>query len=121
MESLSSNDILKFQRQLEQQLSALLTRAGETADSLSKQQYAADPLDRASEHSLRESDLRFRERENRLIHKIKTALLKIDEGTFGICESCGDDIPSSRLYARPVTGHCIKCKTEMEKWENMVS
>jgi DnaK suppressor protein len=113
--------IPKIRQQLEQQLAELLIRANETVGDLSKEGEAfADPLDRAALDSGREHNLRFRERESRLIHKIKTALQKMDEGDFGICESCGEDIPLSRLMARPVTAYCIQCKTRMENWEKAV-
>jgi DnaK suppressor protein len=52
-----------------------------------------------------------------LSRKIKRALIRIEEGTFGICQSCGEDIPIARLKARPVTDHCFDCKTRMEAGE----
>jgi DnaK suppressor protein len=113
--------IPKIRQQLEQQLAELLMRASEAVGALSKEGEAtADPLDRATLDSGREHNLRFRERESRLIRKIKTALRKIDEGDFGICEACGGDIPVPRLQARPVTAYCIQCKTKMESWEKTV-
>lgn len=121
MDNLTSLEISAFKQQLELQLAELLMRADETVSVLSREGEAtADPLDRAALDSGRENNLRFRERESRLIRKIKTALEKIDEGVFGICESCGDDIPLARLKARPVTAYCIQCKTKMESWEKAV-
>jgi DnaK suppressor protein len=61
--------------------------------------------------------LRIRDRENKLIKKIKKALDRIENGTFGICEKCGEDISVKRLKARPVTTHCIDCKTKEEAFE----
>lgn len=110
-----------FRQLLEHQLSELLQRAEETVHALSREgESSADPLDRATYDSGRENNLRFRERESRLIRKIKTTLQKMDEGVYGICESCGDDIPIARLKARPVTAYCIQCKTKMENWEKTV-
>jgi DnaK suppressor protein len=48
---------------------------------------------------------------------MKEALLRIDEGTFGICESCGKRISEKRLMARPVTTLCIECKKKQEEVE----
>nr|MBC8393150.1 RNA polymerase-binding protein DksA [Deltaproteobacteria bacterium] len=76
-----------------------------------------DPTDRASLESDRNFMLRIRDRENKLIKKIKKALDRIETGTFGICESCGDDISTERLKARPVTTQCIDCKTKEEAEE----
>ena len=66
-----------------------------------------DPTDRASLESDRNFMLRIRDRESKLIDKIKKALMRIENGTFGICESCGEDISIQRLKARMVTTQCI--------------
>ncbi len=65
----------------------------------------------------RNFDMRIRDRERRLITKIREALSRIDEGSFGVCESCGEPISEKRLDARPVTTLCIDCKTESERRE----
>jgi hypothetical protein len=56
----------------------------------------------------------MQDRENKLIRKIEQSLSRIDEGIFGICEACGEDIAIKRLKARPVTTYCIACKNKME-------
>jgi DnaK suppressor protein len=118
---LGLSEIEAFRQLLEHQLSELIHRAEETVHTLSREgESSADPLDRATMDSGRENNLRFRERESRLIRKIKTTLQKMDDGVYGICESCGDDIPIARLRARPVTAYCIQCKTRMENWEKVI-
>jgi DnaK suppressor protein len=59
----------------------------------------------------------MKDRERKLIVKIKKALERIENGTFGICERCGEDISIKRLTARPVTTLCIDCKTKEEALE----
>ena len=54
-------------------------------------------------------------REREKIHSIDEALLRIDEGDYGICEECDEDIPLGRLKAMPFTRHCVKCKSDLEK------
>jgi DnaK suppressor protein len=76
-----------------------------------------DPTDRASLEADRNFMLRIRDREHKLIKKIKKALDRIENGTFGICDSCGEDISIERLKARPVTTQCIDCKTKEEAQE----
>ena len=76
-----------------------------------------DPLDRASLESERIHMLRIRDRESKLMRKIKKSLESIEDGTFGICEICEEEISVERLKARPVTSHCIICKTKMEAEE----
>ncbi len=61
--------------------------------------------------------LRIRDRERKLISKINGCLKQIEDGTYGRCETCGDDIDPKRLDARPVASLCIACKTEQEKHE----
>jgi DnaK suppressor protein len=43
---------------------------------------------------------------------IETALGRLDQGDYGICESCGRKIPSARLDALPDAGRCVKCETK---------
>ncbi len=77
-----------------------------------------DPADRANLETDRNFELRIRDRERKLIGKIEEAIGRIESGTFGICEGCGEDISEDRLKARPVTTLCIDCKTKAEAEEN---
>lgn len=76
-----------------------------------------DPTDRATLESDRNFMLRIRDRERKLIIKIREALQRIEDGTFGDCEACGDEIGIDRLKARPVTTLCIECKRKEEASE----
>lgn len=76
-----------------------------------------DPNDRATLESDRNFLLRIRDRERKLITKIKKALERVEDGRFGLCEECGEEISAGRLKARPVTTLCIECKEEQEKLE----
>lgn len=76
-----------------------------------------DEVDLASTEADQSLLLRLRDRENVLLKKIDKALKKIDEGEYGICEVCGEDIDLKRLEARPVTDLCIRCKEEQERME----
>ncbi len=76
-----------------------------------------DPTDRATLESDRNFVLRIRDRERKLIPKIRKALEQIDNGTFGVCELCGEEISEDRLKVRPVTTLCIECKELQEKQE----
>lgn len=79
----------------------------------------ADPADRATAESDRAFTLRIRDRERRLIRKIQSTLQRIDDGTYGICEECGEEIGVARLKARPVTRLCINCKAKQEEDETL--
>jgi DnaK suppressor protein len=104
-----------FKKLLQKQLDDLLAEAGGTIKAMSdKEEAFPDPIDRASLESDRNFLLRIRDRERKLIVKIKKALERIEEGTFGICERCGEEISEERLKVRPVTTFCIDCKEEQE-------
>ncbi|MBN2123121.1 MAG: RNA polymerase-binding protein DksA [Deltaproteobacteria bacterium] len=77
----------------------------------------SDPIDQASMEMDLDFSLHIKDRETKLIAKIKEALERIDDGTFGICESCGAKISEERLKARPVTTLCIECKKRQESDE----
>jgi DnaK suppressor protein len=113
--------LLYFKGLLEGRLRVLLEEAGKTCSDMrqdSKGEFP-DPTDRASLESDRNFLLRIKDRERKLILKVKETLDRIDNGTFGICESCGRPISEKRLMARPVTTLCIECKTEKEDQERI--
>ncbi len=62
---------------------------------------------------------KLRDRERLLLGKIDEALLKIEEGTFGVCETCEEPIEPKRLEARPVSTLCISCKEQKEHREKI--
>lgn len=78
-----------------------------------------DLTDQAAAEADKNFTLRLREREQKLLKKIDEALDRITKGTFGICESCGEEISYKRLKARPVTTYCIECKTKQEEEEKL--
>ena len=111
-----------FRTLLNNRLQELLEEVRETVGEMTDDgETFPDPNDRATLESDRNFVLRIRDRERKLITKIKKALERIDEGTFGICEECGEEISVRRLKARPVTTFCIKCKEEQEKLEKLRS
>ena len=85
------------------------------------QELHADLTDQASAEADRDFLLRIKDRERKLILKIREALNRIDAGTFGTCEICGEQISDERLRARPVTTQCIECKTDMEDQERRMA
>jgi len=110
----------EFREILEAQLDSLLKEAEKTVSEMTdEKENFPDPTDRASMESDRNFELRIRDRERRLIGKIREALKRIDDGEFGICESCEEDISESRLRARPVATLCIDCKEEQERRERI--
>jgi RNA polymerase-binding transcription factor len=107
-----------FRELLNERLKTILEEAGKTVKGMTNDRDSfPDPTDRANLETDRNFLLRIRDRERKLIGKIKEALARIDDGTFGICEECGEEISEERLKARPVTTLCIDCKTKAEEEE----
>lgn len=112
--------IEEFRQILQAQLETLLRDAEKTVTEMTDEKTNfPDPTDRASLESDRNFELRIRDRERKLIMKIREALDRIEAGEFGICESCEEEIGEARLRARPVTTLCIDCKTEQERQEKI--
>jgi RNA polymerase-binding protein DksA len=63
----------------------------------------------------REIDYTLEENEGRVLAAIDAALERIDEGTFGICRTCGKPIGEDRLEALPYSTQCIDCKRREER------
>ena len=76
-----------------------------------------DSLDESTEESIASTQLRLRDREKFLLNKIEEALSRMDEGVYGECFECGEEIAFLRLKARPVAELCIDCKQESERSE----
>ena len=108
----------EFRRLLLSQMDDLLQEAEKTVNGMTADKESfPDPTDRALLESNRNFQLRIRDRERKLLNKIREALDRLETGTFGICEDCGDEIGVERLRVRPVTTLCIRCKTRMEALE----
>ena len=109
-----------FKKLLNRRLEELLMEADRTKDQVKEtEEPSPDPLDQASNVFDRDFLLRLRDRERKLMLKIKEALERIENGTFGICEECGEKISEMRLHARPMATLCIDCKHEQEASEQM--
>jgi RNA polymerase-binding transcription factor len=78
-----------------------------------------NPVDWATAEREREIGLRIMERDAALRTELMLALDKIKDGTYGVCESCEQEIESERLEALPVTSLCIECKKREEAKERL--
>ena len=108
-----------FRKLLHERRQELMTEASRTVDGMGEtREQFPDPTDRASLEGNRNLMLRIRDRERKLITKIEDALKRIDDGSYGLCESCGGPIGVDRLKARPVTTLCIDCKSLQEAQEH---
>jgi DnaK suppressor protein len=118
--TMNSEKMEFFRFMLTQKINDLLSEAEKTVSEMTTgKDNFPDPNDRASLEADRNFELRIRDRERKLILKMREAIQRIDDGVFGVCESCGGPISEKRLMARPVTTQCIDCKTKEEKLEKL--
>ena len=74
-----------------------------------------DLYDLASRERERELSLLLGEKDRNKLAQIDLALHRIEDGSYGVCESCGEKIAKARLLALPFTQLCIACKAAEEK------
>lgn len=112
-------ELERYKSLLEEQLAALVGQGAQSVHELADEgaDEIPDPNDRATVEEERNWTLRLRDRDRRLIGKVKEALARLERGTFGTCTACGRPISPARLKARPVTDQCIDCKTAAERVE----
>ena len=72
--------------------------------------YSSHMADAGSDQQEREKAFYWLSRENSFLQYLNRALVMIDEGTFGICNTCGDKIGKERLMEVPHTTKCYECK-----------
>jgi len=115
-----ANRLMFFREILQQKIAELLGDQMKTISVMTNENdRVVDLNDQASMEVEKNYELRIRDRERRLILKMKEAIQRIDNGTYGICEDCGEEISEKRLIARPVAIQCIACKTKQEKIEKL--
>jgi DnaK suppressor protein len=74
-----------------------------------------DDADRCVISMTKESLFERSSQRRTVLHLIEAALKGIDDGSFGVCIACGDDIQSRRLEALPWTQFCLRCQGELEE------
>jgi DnaK suppressor protein len=118
-EAPKKSDLKKFRKILEEKRDALVKAARESLeeDMTLDTNDLPDEMDLASSEYLQSFTFRLRGRERFFLDKIDQALKRIDDGTFGICETCEEPISVKRLEARPETTLCIRCKEDQERAE----
>src|SRR5690606_36606115 len=103
MVSMSKEDLQRFKAQLTEKRDEIVRRAEQTLrqDMTLDSDDLPDEMDLASSEYLQAFTFRLRGREKNLLDKIQKALDRLDNGTFGICEECDEEISMKRLEARP--------------------
>jgi DnaK suppressor protein len=99
--------------------SEMVENAKKTTQAFQEQDttYIADPSDRATIEEEYALELRTRDRERKLLQKIRSALAMIDSGDYGYCEDTGEEIGLKRLIARPTASYSIEAQERREKMQ----
>lgn len=117
--TMNKTQLKKFRSLLEEKRDEIIRRAQQTLseDMALDSNELPDEMDLASTEYLQSFTFRLRGREKSFLSKIQNAIEKIEQGDFGNCETCGEEISLKRLEARPETTLCIRCKEEQEREE----
>ena len=117
-EYLSKDEVLQLWGIVTERIDALMANGRDAVANLTEDRtQEADAIDVASSESEREFVLRLAGRERLMLRKLKKALQRMEEGEYGMCETCGENITFKRLLVRPVATQCIDCKTQAEQLE----
>ena len=106
---------------IRQQLDSQLKKAGssrEAGDSIRIQQLA-DPLDMTQEALARDMAVQILDRESRLARRLRSAIERVDDGSYGICLECEEQIAPKRLKAIPWAELCISCEERADASETL--
>lgn len=112
--------IKKFKKIFEAQKQSIASNGGVIREEFSvNADDRFDEIDQATTDIEQSMRMRLCNREVLYLKKINEALKRIEEGTFGECEECGEDIEVKRLEARPTATLCVACKEDEERREGL--
>jgi DnaK suppressor protein len=108
----------EIKQKLLEQKQGLLEGVNKTVQGLHQFQ-SKDEMTDFTDQSAMESDrdlvLQMNDRDLNLLEAIDRTLEKIEDGSYGTCEECGNEITEQRLQAHLIVSLCVECKTEEEK------
>jgi DnaK suppressor protein len=116
-EFMNSMQLAYFRKKLLTWKKQILSEMKETIDQMPGKLAESDVIDLACSVVSQSLELRTRDRERKLIHKIDEALQRIEDGTYGYCEETGEPIGLKRLEARPIATLSIEAQERHEKKE----
>jgi DnaK suppressor protein len=110
---MSQNKTNEFRRALETKKKELLTGGSDREEILIEN--AAEDFDRLQQQLNREVAIRNLDRESKLLKEVQAALNRVEEGTFGVCMRCEEEIPEKRLRALPWAAYCVPCQEAIDR------
>jgi DnaK suppressor protein len=112
---MTKGDLEKFRKTLE-------TKQSELSGSLRNRdeiviEKAPDALDEVQLAGERELAIRNLDRDSNMLRQIRRALARIEDGSYGICLHCDEEISPKRIAAVPWAAYCIKCQEQVDRHE----
>ena len=101
--------------QLRQQTAATRGNQNDALEYASNDDGVKDVADQSVQDVNQEIEYRLSERASQVVADIDQALLRIDEGSYGVCASCGKEIPERRLDAVPTARYDAECQSLLEQ------
>jgi DnaK suppressor protein len=116
-DALNGEQLALLKGLLEQRLDALtrVEEASSSEDGLAVDEVETSPLDRATVRLLNDLRREAAGQHTAEVQVLRHALAKFEDGSYGLCEECGQPIGLSRLLARPEARLCIACQTRAER------
>jgi DnaK suppressor protein len=113
---MTAEQLARFRTLLEEQLIQLDESSNTREGALDESQSSGDiaGADRAAELELFEVEASIADSEHHLAAKIHHAITRIDDGSYGLCEACGNAITVARLEAKPSVSLCLNCQEAHE-------
>jgi len=114
-------ELKKVRQQLQTDVDGLTTDINEAESAIAERlndsvgDAGDDPADAGAKTFQREHELALTQNARELLTASARALARIDDGTFGVCESCGQPIGKARLQAFPRATLCVTCKQREER------
>lgn len=108
-------DLQRFKKIFTEQKNQILMNVALLDENLMVRPEDKDEVDQANADIEQGIRMQLKNRETLALRSINEALRRIDEGCYGECVSCGENIEIKRLQARPTATLCIACKEEEEK------
>ena len=117
---MNKRNLNQLKKILSQNLKDLLQKSDCNLDGLEElDDNLSDLLDRASLIAERDFSHHLCSREKLYFRHVERSLQAIEDGVYGTCERCEEEISFKRLKVRPTARYCISCKTEIEKMEKL--
>lgn len=120
---MNKRELHRFRKLIEAEKERMLQRlgmieeeiAGLAASKTGNQSYSNHMADVGSDAMETEQAFMHASQGTGYLVELEAALKRIEKGTYGVCEECGDKIPPRRLEAFLAARHCVQCKSKLEK------